>query len=219
MNSISDILGFILVLLVLTMQWMVFVNRIFLVFSLNSLVVAVAFFILGIHTGTMEYFVIAGLTVLIRAFLIPMITSFNLHKRPERVREDAPLVPTASGILVSMALILTALALFRYVLLPRFGVLNESGGLALALILQGAFLIVSKRNSFIQFSGYLVVENGVLLFAAWNFPVIPLILEGAVALDLLGLVVIAGIVMRLRERRTEGDTPFAIAAEHEDLKG
>jgi hydrogenase-4 component E len=201
------------------MQWMVFVNRIFWMFSFSSLIVALAFCVLGWEKSMLDYYVLAGLALVFRAVLIPWLVSRNLHKRPERSREEAPVFPTAAGLLLALSLILLALGVFHFVLAPRWGIENAQGALALALLFQGAFLIVSRRNAFIQFAGYLVVENSVLLFAAWMFPVIPLVIEGAVVLDVLGLVIVARLVMRLRETISDNRGAVKKGYEHEDLKG
>ena len=219
MNSFPLVLGFVLIFLTLLMQWMVFVTRIFALFSLASLVVAIAFCDLGWRSGTFEYYVLAGMAVLFRAALIPWLVSRKLHKRPERTREEAPVLPTATGLLIALGLVLLALGIYHYALIPKLGGLDEAGALSLALLFQGGLLIVSRRNAFIQFAGYLVMENAVLLFAAWTFPVIPLLLEGAIVLDLLGLVVVARIVMRLRESISDRRGALRHESEREDLKG
>ena len=54
----------------------------------------------------------------------------------------------------------------------------------------------------------------IFLLAGYMFPELPLIIEGGILLDLIGIVMISGIVMRLRE-----DTVSDVIEEFEEFKG
>jgi len=162
---------------------------------------------------------LSALTAAIRGILIPVLIVRNLHETPWRARENRPVIKTGSSILIALALVVFGLWLFSWSIGSLPGTAGRYVALPFAMLLQGAFLIISRRNAFIQMIGYLEVENAVLLLGAWGVPGLPLVIEAAVVLDLLGIVVVAGIIMRMRESSTSADDRAARAAAAEDLRG
>jgi hydrogenase-4 component E len=71
---------------------------------------------------------------------------------------------------------------------------------AIALILCGAFLMVSRSKAIMQIMGLLVLENGIFLAALTTTFGMPLIIEIGVAFDLVMGVFLMGIFMfRIRD--------------------
>ena len=66
---------------------------------------------------------------------------------------------------------------------------------ALATILTGLLLIVSRRTALSQVIGYLVLENGILAFGAGLALEEPLIVELGVLLDVFVAVFVMGIAI------------------------
>lgn len=197
MTQIIDLLGFFLIVLMLFMQWQIYVTRVVLTFAVSSLLIAATMVYAGITTGAMTTVAIGVLTAAVRGVTIPAIVVRGLHDRPHRVREHQPVIPTATSIFVSLALVLFAYALYSGGLARLLG--PNTGFLPFALLLQGGFLIVSRRNAFIQLVGYLSMENALLLLGSLVLPGVPFVLEAGVVLDLFGVVIISRIIMRLRE--------------------
>ncbi len=216
--SVYNLVGFALILLVLFMQWQVYVSRIILTFAFSSVVVAFAFVWQGLSEGRPVLVVPALLTAVIRAALIPVLIVRSLHKTPWRAREDRPVVGTASSILLALGFILLALWLYSWAIDGSSGA-QRYGALPFALLFQGAFLIISRRNAYIQLAGYLVIENAILLLAAWTFPELPLLVEGAVLLDLIGIVAVSRIIMRMREASVDESSKTARTDVRERLRG
>lgn len=79
---------------------------------------------------------------------------------------------------------------------------STSGAVPVALFLQGAFLIMSRGNSITQLIGYLVMENALYLFGSL-FPELPFVVEAGVVLDVIGTIMISGVIVRLREDKIE----------------
>jgi hydrogenase-4 component E len=67
--------------------------------------------------------------------------------------------------------------------------------LALATILIGLFLIVSRRKAIMQVVGYLVLENGVFIFGVALAQEEPFLVEMGVLLDVFVAVFIMGIMI------------------------
>ncbi len=219
MQSVYGITGFIIIILGLFLQWQVYVSRIVLTFAVSSMVVAFSFAYQGIATSTVVPIVLAVLTAGIRGVLIPLLIGRNLHETSWRARENRPVLGTASSILLAMALVIFSLWLFEWSIGRYVPGTSTYAALPFAMLFQGGFLIISRRNTFIQMIGYLVIENAVLLLGTWGFPGLPLVVEAAVVLDLLGIVVVARIIMRMREESMSFDDGAARAAATEDLRG
>jgi hydrogenase-4 component E len=71
---------------------------------------------------------------------------------------------------------------------------------AIALVLTGAFLMVSRKKALMQIMGLLVLENGIFLAALTTTFGMPLVIEIGVAFDLLMGVLLMGVfVFRIRD--------------------
>jgi hydrogenase-4 component E len=210
MTQAFEILGFILIVLTLLMQWEVYVTGIIFLFALSSFVVATFLVLLGLSRPGENYllFVLAGLTVTIRGLIIPIIMNKALHslyEKPWRVRENKPLFGTGGSILVSLILIVVGYFIYQKSL---YEVLKaRSGAVPFALFLQASLLIISRRHAYIQMIGFLVMENAVVMLSGWVFSGLPFVVEAGAILDLLGLVVVSSLIIRVRENTImlEGD--------------
>lgn len=197
MVQVVDLLGFFVIVLMLFMQWQIYVTRVLTTFAVSSVLIAAALVYVGFRAGEPASIILGLLTAAVRGVTIPVIVVRSLHTTPHRAREQRPVIPTATSIVISLGLVLFSYALYTLGIGTAIEV--PTGFLPLALLFQGGFLIVSRRNAFIQLAGYLSMENAVLLFGSMVFPGIPFIVEAGVILDLLGVVVVSRIIMRLRE--------------------
>ena len=210
MTQAFEILGFILIVLTLLMQWEVYVTGIIFLFALSSFVVATFLVLLGLSRPGENYllFVLAGLTVTIRGLIIPIIMNKALHslyEKPWRVRENKPLFGTGGSILVSLILSVVGYFIYQKSLYEVLKV--RSGAVPFALFLQASLLIISRRHAYIQMIGFLVMENAVVMLSGWVFSGLPFVVEAGAILDLLGLVVVSSLIIRVRENTImqEGD--------------
>jgi hydrogenase-4 component E len=200
-NPVFNLLSFFTIVLALFMQWQIYVTRTVVTFAVSSILIAAALVYSGVVHGTTPVIVLGGLTAVVRAVVIPVLLVRSLHVRPHRAREHSPAIPTALSILISLALVLFAYGIYNFALLDYLVIPN--GFLPIALLLQGAFLIASKRNAYSQIIGYLVMENAVLLLGSLVLPGLPFIVEAGVILDLLGIVAVSRIIIRVRESAVE----------------
>jgi hydrogenase-4 component E len=70
-----------------------------------------------------------------------------------------------------------------------------AAGIALALLLIGMLLMLTRRIAISQVIGFLVLENGIFLYALTQTRGMPLIVEMGVVFDVLVGVMIAGLVI------------------------
>ena len=66
---------------------------------------------------------------------------------------------------------------------------------ALATLLTGFLLLISRRKAITQVVGYLILENGIFIFGILLAEALPLMVEAGVLLDLLVAVFVMGIVI------------------------
>jgi hydrogenase-4 component E len=211
MNQIFEVLGFLLIVLTLLMQWEVYVTGVIFLFAISSFIVAAFLVLLGISRPGQGYllFVLAGLTLAIRGLIIPIIMNKALHRlyeKPWRVREDKPTMGAGGSILVSLVLIIIGYFIYQNSLYEVLKI--RSGAVPFALFLQASLLIISRKHAYIQMIGFLMIENAVVMLSGWVFSGLPFIVEAGAILDLLGLVVVSSLIIRVRENAIlqEGDT-------------
>ena len=66
---------------------------------------------------------------------------------------------------------------------------------ALATMFSGFLLLINRRKALTQVLGYLMLENGIFIFAVLLSAAIPLMVEAGILLDLLVGIFVMGIVL------------------------
>lgn len=210
MEQAFQILGFLLIVLTILMQWESYVKGVIFLFSVSSFIVAAFLILLGLSRPGENYllFILAALTITVRGLIIPIIMNRalrSLYKKPWRVREDRPLMGIGGSILISLLLILVGFFIYQNSLYEVLKI--KSGAVPFALFMQASLLIISRKNAYIQMMGFLVMENAVVMLSGWVFSGLPFVVEAGGILDLLGLVVVSSLIIRVREEAImqEGD--------------
>jgi len=206
MKDFFMLIGFSEILLVIFMQWEVYVTKIVKTFSIGSYIISIFLLYLSFVQHSYLVLTLAILTAAIRGFFIPAFILRRLARDPWRERESKPTMGTAFSIIISLVITIFAYVLYDVTMLNFVGIL--SGAIPVALIFQGAFLIISRKNAFIQLIGYMVMENAAFLFTGYLFPDLPFSVEAGTVLDLIGVVMISGIVMRMRESSAKKSDDF-----------
>lgn len=214
MNHLDNaflLVGFIEIALVIFMQWEIYITNIIKTFSIGSYLIAILFFIVGFLNNEKYILILAALTALTRGWLIPFYLLRIIRKDKWRARETSPLVGIASSILIS--LLITVIGYLLYSLTLAKYINSNLGSIPITLMMLGLFLIISRSSTFTQLIGYLVMENAMYLFG-YIFPELPFIVEAGIVLDLLGVVMISGAIIRLREDSIQNGSE-----EYTELKG
>jgi len=174
-------------------------------YGIQSLVLAVAVATVAVRTGDRGLWVLAGLTLVIKAIAIPSaIRRFLLDRL--RLQRDGGL---AAGLGVSLILgaVLTALAYLvigRDLLPPGVGTVPAIP-VATAVILLGGLVMVVRRHAVAQLIGWLIIENGVVLGAVTLAANFPFIVEVGIFLDVVASVLImCGVVLGLGDDAAGG---------------
>jgi hydrogenase-4 component E len=163
------------------------------VLAVQTGVLAVVAAMVGVEHAAPAYFVLAAAVMAIKALAIPWFLDHTAARVGVRRDLGAVLPPT-------LALLAAIGALGAgYFLAPRVAPLHAtspgSAGMALCLLLVGMLLMLTRRLALSQVIGFLVLENGIFLYALTQTHGIPLMVELGIVLDVLVGVMIAGVVI------------------------
>jgi len=160
-------------------------------FALQSLVLSTT--PLLIHPG-FHAVIIATATLVLKVILMPALLSWAIRHVSIR-REVQPLIGYGKTLILGGFLIGVA-----FLIAPRLNLpVQETTDLlipsAFSIIMIGFLLLVSRLKAITQVIGYLVMENGIFLFALLLLERTPLLVEMGVLLDIFVGVLIMGIVV------------------------
>ncbi|MBI2095812.1 MAG: hydrogenase [Candidatus Omnitrophica bacterium] len=162
-------------------------------FAAQSLVLsAVPVFLyphMNVHTA-----VVSGGALLLKGILIPRLLFWAIRNASIR-REARGLMGPAgiflsSGVLMGLSFLLSSLLPLPVNALPEFLV-----PAAFFTLMSGLFLLINGTKAITQVVAYLVLENGIFLFAVVLLAEMPLIVEMGIFLDVFVAVFIMGIVI------------------------
>jgi hydrogenase-4 component E len=144
-------------------------------------------------------YVTAGIALLFKAIIIPvalhrMIVKLGIHREIETV------VGTGPAMLAGMGLVGLSLVVMLHAAAGADMMAREDLAFALAVILLGLLIMVTRRNAVSQVVGFMSLENGLILAAA-GAKGMPLVVEMSVAFSILIAFIVIGIFLfRIRER-------------------
>ena len=139
---------------------------------------------IGITAGTIVFKV-----VVIPRILLRLLRSGEIHVEIE------PFLGFTASVLFGGVITIASFGLAGHLLLPVEPVTDLILPVALATVLIGLLILVSRLKAITQVLGYLVVENGVFAFGLLLLEQMPGMVEMAILLDLFVAVFIMGIVV------------------------
>lgn len=164
------------------------------ILGLQSLILGCA--PLFMYARDMElYIVLVSLVVIVlRGFIMPQFLFWAI--RHVSLRSDvSPLIGAGTTLLLSGVAIAGSFLLASRLHFPvpiSSDILIPS---SFSLIIMGFLLLVGRTKAISQVIGYLVLENGIFLFAILLLKKMPLLVEMGILLDLFVAVVVMGIVI------------------------
>ncbi|HOE68957.1 MAG TPA: hydrogenase [Candidatus Omnitrophota bacterium] len=162
---------------------------------------AVQSFFLGLVPLFLHGGIIAGrdlavslVTMVLKAGLVPAVLFWELRHISMR-SEVRPILGLGASILCGAVLIAVAFWISLAMKLP--GKLESSLVLpcSLATILLGFMTMVTRTRAVTQVLGYMVIENGIFLFALSLFDTMPVPIEMGILLDIFVAVFVMAIVL------------------------
>jgi hydrogenase-4 component E len=169
------------------------------IFALHALVLALSVAWQAYVQDAPHLYITAAIALVFKAIVIPVvlrriIVRLGIHREIE----------TVGGIGLTMLAGIGLVALSMVVILRVTGAADpfarEDLAFALAVILLGLLMMVSRRNAVSQVIGFMSLENGLVL-AATGAKGMPLVVEISVAFSILIAFIVIGIFLfRIRER-------------------
>jgi hydrogenase-4 component E len=152
------------------------------------------------HVQNAAHLIVTALVaLLIKGFFIPtalhrIVRRLDIHREIEQVIGGGPTMLTGLGIVALSILLVVPVG-------GNVGALvREDLAFALAVILLGMLMMITRRNAVTQVVGFMSLENGLVL-AATGAKGMPLVVEFSVAFSILIAFIVFGVfVFRIRER-------------------
>ncbi len=144
-------------------------------------------------------FVTAAIALVVKGIIIPtalhrIVRRLEIHREIEQALGGGPTMLLGLG-LVALSILLVVPSAAGVDPLAR-----EDLAFALAVILLGLLMMITRRNAVTQIVGFMSLENGLVL-AATGAKGMPLVVEFSVAFSILVAFIVFGVfVFRIRER-------------------
>jgi hydrogenase-4 component E len=169
------------------------------VYALHALTLALSVAWQAFIQDAPHLYVTAALALGFKAIVIPLV----LRRIVERLgihREIETVVGIGLTMLAGIALVALAMVVMLRVTGEASPIAREDLAFALAVVLLGLLIMVTRRNAVGQVVGFMSLENGLVL-AATGAKGMPLVVEISVAFSILIALIVIGIFLfRIRER-------------------
>ncbi len=190
--QITILLGMAMLVLALYLQAESFIGPQIQGIALQSLLLGGLLGLLAAEEHSLPLAALAGLTVGVRALLLPHILArqAGAYRVPERELRAGRRVRGHA-----LAAVLVAVAgggLYLQVLGPALA--SPDGVIPFLLLLEGLLLLATRSNPLARVIAYLEEENAIVLLGALVAAGFPLLVESVILLDLFGVVLVAGIL-------------------------
>jgi hydrogenase-4 membrane subunit HyfE len=181
--------------------------------AMQSVFLGIAGAVLGAATGNADLWIIAGITIVVKAILLPWLLIWVV-RRLQIPREIEAVIPINVTLALSAGIVVLAFRLSASLGPVRQAITGNALPVGIALILLGVLVMASRRKALVQMVGLFASENGIFFTAMAVSQGMPLIIEIGVILDVvLGALVMGILVLRVR---SSVDTDIA---DLENLRG
>lgn len=163
------------------------------ILSFQALALAATAGAVGYFTGNRHMYLVALLTVAVKAVAIPYFT-FYIIDRIGVTREVERYLSTKTSLVVAVGLVVLAYYVVEPSIVPSTLLTKNCLPVSVAMILIGLFLMISRKKALTQMMGIIVMENGLFLAAVATTYGMPLVVELGIFFDLFVGVLIMGIL-------------------------
>jgi hydrogenase-4 component E len=169
------------------------------VFALQAITLSLSVAWQALIQDAPHLLVTAAVALVVKGIVIPtalhrIVRRLGIHREIEEVLGAGPAMLIGLG-LVALSFLLVLPVGEKVSILAR-----EDLAFALAVILLGLLMMITRRNAVTQIVGFMSLENGLIL-AASGAKGMPLVVELSVAMSVLIAFIVFGVfVFRIRER-------------------
>jgi hydrogenase-4 component E len=160
--------------------------------------------VLGVHEGSAELLVVAGIVLTLKAVVLPGLLARAVAQHGASLREETPLINTTTALIALSLLTMLAFLVSRPLLVLGDDPAIAAVPVGIALVLYGFLVLATRRHAFSQLIGFLILDNGIGTVAFLTASGVPLVVELGASLDVL-LVVLILQVLTARIRTEFGD--------------
>jgi hydrogenase-4 component E len=193
-DDIGALLLFTMILILAASQ----VYRAIYAVAAQSLFIAIAGAVLATATGNRDLWVIAGVTLVVKATLLPWVLYWVVQRMNVR-REVEPVIPIAATLVLAVAIVVMSFHLSASLGPVRQAITGNALPVGIALTLLGVLVMAVQKKALTQMVGLFASENGIFFTAMAVTQGMPLIIEIGVILDvILAVLVMAIMVLRVR---------------------
>ncbi|MGJ0532963.1 hydrogenase-4 component E [Methylocystis sp.] len=169
------------------------------IYTLHAVILSLSVAWQAYYQDAPHLYLTASIAAIFKALIIP----FSLRHIIKRLRIHRT-VEVVGGVGITMLIGIFLVALSLVVMLPATAsadpLSREDIAFALAIVLLGLLMMVTRRNVVSQIIGFMSLENGLVLAAA-GANGMPLVVEISVAFSILIAFIVIGIFLfRIRER-------------------
>jgi hydrogenase-4 component E len=166
----------------------------------QSLLIAIAGGVLATSTGNRDLWVIAGLTLGVKAIVLPWVLHLVVQRMDVR-REVEPVIPIAATLAITVVIVVVSFQLSASLGAVRQAITGNALPVGIALTLTGVLVMATRKTALTQMVGLFASENGIFFTAMAVTQGMPLIIEIGVILDVI-LAALVMTIMVLRVRST-----------------
>ena len=169
------------------------------VFALQAIALALSVAWQSFAQDAPHLIVTALVALVVKGFIIPtalhrIVRRLEIHREIEQVIGGGPTM------LTGLLLVALSILLVEPVGESTGTIVREDLAFALAVVLLGLLMMITRRNAVTQIVGFMSLENGLVL-AATGAKGMPLVVEFSVAFSILIAFIVFGVfVFRIRER-------------------
>jgi hydrogenase-4 component E len=169
------------------------------VFALQAITLALSVAWQSVAQNAPHLVVTAMVALVVKGFIIPaalhrIVRRLEIHREIEQVIGGGPTMLTGLGLVALSILLVQPVGEGAGILV------HEDLAFALAVVLLGLLMMITRRNAVTQIVGFMSLENGLVL-AATGAKGMPLVVEFSVAFSILIAFIVFGVfVFRIRER-------------------
>lgn len=175
-------------------------------YGVQSLLLGAVGLALGLAGHRPHLLVTAGLTVALKAALIPWFLLRVIDKVGIR-REIEPYLNVPASLLLCLGLTVVGFGVSLGMSGAGRGVPHQVVGIALSMVLIGLFLMGTRRKAITQILALLTIENAVFLVAVGATVGMPLVVELGISFDVIVAVLVLGVLVnRIVDRFESMDT-------------
>lgn len=162
------------------------------IFAWQGFLLSISTAVVGFSAGLHHLYISAILTLALKVFALPYILYVLIHKlKIHKEVEDIVNIPTT--MIIGIALVIFSYHLTAPIRELSTFVTRSTLAVALATVMLGLLMMITRKKAITQIVGFLSLENG-LFFAATSATYgMPLVVELGVALDILIAAFIFGI--------------------------